>query len=89
MPRGDPERSAEKVMEILVALAEIQVFVTGFEHLDAREAYSLLWNQTLWEGCYLEKGTPGAITVIDASHMMSKPDIEQFLKDLERAARLN
>jgi hypothetical protein len=81
--------SADKVVEILEALAEIQVFVTGFEHMTPQEAYARFWNETLWEGCYAEKQTPGAITVMDASHQLSRTEVIDFMKDLQRACRIH
>ncbi len=85
----DETQSAEKIDEILRALARVQVFVIGFEHLSNKQAYSQFWNETLWEGCYVEKKTPGAMTVIDASHSLTRPDFERFVGDLMRAQRVN
>jgi hypothetical protein len=45
--------SAREVMEIFRALEKLQVFLIGFEEMNARELYSKLWRQTLWEGCYV------------------------------------
>jgi hypothetical protein len=75
-------QSARKVIEILNALAKIQVFVTGFEDWSPKQTYSKFWHETLWEGCYVEKKTPGAVTVMDASHEMTRGDLERFLGDL-------
>jgi hypothetical protein len=59
--------------------------LVGFENMAPTEFYSTLWNQTLWEGCYLEKRVPGALTIIDVSHAMSKADWQQLMNDLNRA----
>jgi|WetSurMetagenome_2_1015567.scaffolds.fasta_scaffold512939_1 hypothetical protein len=75
-------RSARKVMEIFRALEELRIFLIGFEEMNARELYSKLWHQTLWEGCYVKKRHPGAITLIDVSHKMRQSDIQQYLDDL-------
>jgi hypothetical protein len=69
-------QSAEKVGEILMALIHIQVFVVGLDQMTPGEAYSKLWHETLWEGCYVEKRTPGAITLVDASHKLSRSDVK-------------
>jgi len=52
--------------------------------MSACELYSTLWNQTLWEGCYVRKRHPGAITLIDVSHKMLRSDMLQFLEDLRK-----
>jgi hypothetical protein len=82
-------RSARKVMEIFRALEELQIFLIGFEEMNARELYSVLWNQTLWEGCYVKKRHPGAITLIDVSHKMMQSDIQQYLDNLMKTARIH
>jgi hypothetical protein len=73
---------AKKVLEILKALARVQVVIIGFEHWSPKQAYAKFWEETLWEGCYVEKKTPGGITVIDASHSMSRSDFERSIKEL-------
>ena len=75
---------AEKVVEILDALARVQVFVVGFEQWSPKQAYTKFWEETLWEGCYVEKKTPGGITMIDASHSLTRPDFERLVGDLMR-----
>jgi hypothetical protein len=82
-------KSARKVMEIFRALEELRIFLIGFEEMNARELYSKLWHQTLWEGCYVKKRYPGAITLIDVSHKMMQSDIQQYLDDLMKANRIH
>jgi hypothetical protein len=81
----DEQQSSRKVMEILKALAELRVFLIGFEEMTARELYSTLWNQTLWEGCYVKKRNPDAMTLIDVSHKMMRSDMLQFLESMTKA----
>ena len=80
----DEYQSACKVMEVLRALEELRIFLIGFDSMSACELYSTLWNQTLWEGCYVRKRHPGAITLIDVSHKMLRSDMLQFLEDLRK-----
>ncbi len=80
---------AEKVVEILKALACVQVFVVGFEHWSPKQAYTKFWEETLWEGCYVQKKTPGGITVIDASHSLTRSDFERLVGDMMRAQFVN
>jgi hypothetical protein len=86
--RLDEYRSACKVMEVLQALEDLRIFLVGFEGMNAREFYSTLWNQTLWEGCYVRKRHPGAITLIDVSHKMLRSELEQFLGDIQKPNRI-
>jgi len=51
---------------VLHALARLRIFLVGSTN-DRRESYSTIWNQTLWEGCYIEKRNPEACTLIDVS----------------------
>ena len=81
----DEDQSADKVMEVTHALARLGIFLVGWEGLTAREFYSTLWNQTLWEGCYVEKRNPGALTLIDISHKMSASDLQQFVEELQKS----
>jgi hypothetical protein len=74
--------SSRKAMEIFRALDKLGVFLIGFEGMTARELYSILWNQTLWEGCYVKRLNPGSITLIDVSHKMKQSEIHQFLDDM-------
>jgi hypothetical protein len=82
-------RSARKVMEIFRALEELRIFLIGFEEMSGRELYSKLWHQTLWEGCYVKKRYPGAITLIDVSHKMMQSDIQQYLDNLMKTDRIH
>jgi hypothetical protein len=85
----DERQSVEKVAEVLHALAALGIFLVGFDHLDTREFYSTLWNETLWEGCYVEKRNPGAMTIIDVSHRMSRSEIMQTLEDMQKTASVH
>jgi len=81
----DEFQSAGKVSEVLHALARLRVFLIGFEHMTAREFYSTLWNQTLWEGRYVEKRNLGALTIVDVSHSLSRSDWMGFLTELKKS----
>jgi hypothetical protein len=72
-------QSARKAMEVMRALARLRVYLVGFECMTPREFYFTLYNQTLWEGCYVEKQTPGLVTIIDVSHSLSRQDWLRFL----------
>lgn len=85
----DDRQSAEKANEVLHALAGIGVFLIGFEHMTPREFYSRIWHQTLWEGCYVEKRLPGAVTLIDVSHSMSRSDWRHFTEELRRTGTVH
>jgi hypothetical protein len=80
----DDRQSAEKANEVLGALAKLGVFLIGFERMTPREFYEKLWHETLWEGCYVEKRLPGALTFIDVSHSMSRADWRHFHKELKK-----
>ncbi len=85
----DEQQSAAKAMEVLRALAGLRVFLIGFDDMTPREFYSTLWKQTLWEGCYVEKRTPGAVTIIDVSHRLSQSEILGFLQDVQKASSVH
>ncbi len=92
LPRPDKlneMQSAKKVMEVLKALADLQIFLIGFDEMSAREVYSTLYSQTLWEGCYVKKRHPGALTIIDVSHRLSRTEVQQYLDDLMKAGRVH
>jgi hypothetical protein len=82
----DEQQSAEKAREVLHALADLRVFLIGFEDMTPVEFYSTLWKQTLREGCYVKKRTPGAVTIIDVSHSLSHSEFLEFLEDLRRSS---
>ncbi|MFH1574990.1 MAG: hypothetical protein ABIG68_13480 [Acidobacteriota bacterium] len=82
----DEQQSAEKAREVLYALVGLRIFLVGFEGMTAREFCSTLWNQTLWEGCYVEKRNPGALTIIDISHSLSRQDWQRLLEELTESA---
>lgn len=76
----DERQSAEKVMEVMQALAGLRIFLIGIERMSPREAYSTLWNETLWEGCYARKRNPYACTLIDVTHTLSHEEMLQILE---------
>ena len=82
-------QSAKKVMEILHALAGLQIFLVGFDSMSGREIYSTLWHQTLWEGCYVKKRNPGAMTLIDVSHKMSRSEIMGYIGAMQQPDSVN
>jgi hypothetical protein len=85
----DEIHSARKVKEVLEALEDLRIFLVGFEGMTACEFYSTLYNQTLWEGCYVRKHNPGAVTVIDVSHKMPRSKIIQFLDNLSKRSSIH
>ena len=78
----DELQSEGKVMEILSSLAEMRIFLIGFDGMSGRKLYRTLWSRTLWEGCYVKKRNPGAITLIDVSRRMQPWEVQQFLDEL-------
>lgn len=61
------KQSRKKVFEILQALLGLQVMLAGFEHLSGRQLYRTLFEDTLWDGCYVKKKRPELVTIIDMS----------------------
>ncbi len=82
----DERQCLEKVAQVLTALAELGVFVIGLGEASPRKVYSTLWHETLWEGCYVEKRNPGAITLIDIFHSMSQAEMMELLEDLQKSS---
>lgn len=80
----DESKSAEKIDEIMFALLELHILLIGFEGMSARKFYRTLWNETLWEGCYVPKKYPGSVTIIDVSHSIPKSEILQQLDEMMR-----
>lgn len=76
--RLNERQSARKAMEVMRALARLRVCLVGFESMTPNEFYFTLYNQTLWEGCYVEKRSPGTVTLIDVSHGLSRQDWQRF-----------
>jgi hypothetical protein len=87
--RLDEEQSTSKVEQVLHALLELQIILIGYEHMSARQFYWTLWNQTLWEGCYVRKRTPGALTIIDVSHSIPKSEIMAILEEAVKASSVH
>jgi hypothetical protein len=81
--------SGRKAMEIFRALEKLRIFLIGFGDMTARELYSMLWHETLWEGCYVKKRLPGAITLIDVSHKLKRSDMQRYLEDLMKGGRVH
>jgi hypothetical protein len=77
--------SAKKVVEVLKALEELRVILVGCSNMSARQFYRTLWNQTLWEGCYVKKKHPGALTLIDVSHAMPRSEMLALLEEAAKA----
>ena len=75
-------QSATKVEEVMNALLELQIILVGFEKMSARQLYATLWQQTLWEGCYIEKRLAGAVTILDVSHSIPQAEMLQCLDDV-------
>jgi len=80
----DEQQSADKICQVMAALQDLQIFLIGFEDMSPREFYRTLWSQTLWEGCYVKKRHPEALTIMDVSHSIPR---SQILKVLEEAAK--
>ncbi len=85
----DEEQSAQKAEEVVHALEKLHIVLIGSEGMSARLFYSTLWNQTLWEGCYVKKRHPGALTIIDVSHSIPRSEILAFLEDLAKASSIH
>jgi hypothetical protein len=81
--------SIRKVNEIFRALGKIGVYLFGFEEMTPCELYSKLWHETLWEGCYVKKRTPGAVTLIDVSHAMTRSELNECMERLMQPARIH
>jgi len=80
----DERQCLERIQRILTALALLRIFVVGFEDMNPRELYAKLWNETLWEGCYVEKRNPDAFTLIDVSHRMSRSELLGLMEELRK-----
>jgi hypothetical protein len=85
----DEEQSATKIKQVLRALSELQIILVGYEQMSARKFYRTLWTQTLWEGCYVQKRTPGAVTIMDVSHSMPKSEVMAILEDLAKSTSVH
>lgn len=85
----DEMQSRRKAMEVLQALAELRIFIVGFDGMNGRELYRTLWHKTLWEGCYVKKRHPGAVTLIDVSHRMKRSEMQQYLDRLVRQSTVH
>ena len=85
----DERQSAAKVEQVVNALLELQIILIGFEHMSARQFYWTLWNQTLWEGCYVKKQNPGALTIIDVSHSIPRSEILKIMEDAMKAGTIH
>jgi hypothetical protein len=81
--------SVRKVNEIFHALEKLRIFLIGYEEMNARELYSTLWHQTLWEGCYFKRRYPGSITLMDVSHKMMQSDIRRHLDRMMQSSSIH
>ncbi len=77
----DDAQCEEKTGQVMRALEELRIVLIGFQGMSAREFYSTLWNQTLWEGCYVKKRNRGAMTIIDVSHSIPRSEMLQWLEE--------
>jgi hypothetical protein len=78
------KKSAKKVTQILKALLKLGIILVGFDDLSPREFYAKLYHETLWEGCYVEKRQPGALTIMDVSHSMTRSEMEALMMSLQQ-----
>ncbi len=85
----DEEQSAKKDRQVISALEELQIYLVGFEHMSACEFYRTLWNETLWEGCYVKKRIPGALTLIDVSHSMPRSEVMNIREEAMKASSVH
>jgi hypothetical protein len=85
----DEERSGQKCVEVIKALEKLQIILIGYENMSARQFYSTLWNQTLWEGCYVKKRNPGAFTMIDVSHSIPRSGFLGLMGKLVKACTVH
>lgn len=85
----DEQESAKKILEVMHALTDQHVILVGYEQMAPREFYSTLWNETLWEGCYIERREPNGLTFIDVSHSMSKADWRRFMEEQHKSDTTN
>jgi hypothetical protein len=85
----DELQSAQKSKEVLEALVDLRIFLVGFEGMTACKFYSTLYSETLWEGCYIRKLNPGAVTLIDVSHKMPRSKIMQYLDNLLKKSSIH
>ena len=69
----DEKQSRRKAREVLNALADLRIFLAGMDGMSGCRLYRTLWEQTLWEGCYVKKRNPDAVTVIDVSRKRQIP----------------
>ncbi|MDM7998149.1 MAG: hypothetical protein QUT30_20970 [Acidobacteriota bacterium] len=72
-------QSRRKALEVLKELTKIGVFCIGFDGMSGRELYRTLYHQTLWEGCYIKRRHPEAITLVDVSRKLPRSEMERFL----------
>ncbi len=85
----DERQSLKKVIEVLYALEDLQIFLIGFQEMTPRDFYSTLYNRTLWEGCYTKKRNPNAITLIDVSHKMPRSELLHYFENRVKRHSLN
>ncbi|RPI28528.1 MAG: hypothetical protein EHM61_04730 [Acidobacteria bacterium] len=84
----DEDESLDKLREVVLALIDQGVFLIGFEHLSPRDFYSTLWNETLWEGCWVKRRNRKAITFMDVSHQLPRSEVMRYMADFQRLSRV-
>ena len=82
-------QSSDKAEEVMNALLELQIILVGFEKMSARQLYATIWQQTLWEGCYIEKRFAGAVTILDVSHSIPQTEMLQSLDDVMKICSIH
>jgi hypothetical protein len=85
----DEKQSAKKAAEVIRALSKLQILLIGYEEMSPGQFYSTLWHQTLWEGCYVKKRNPGAITIIDVSHSMPRSEIIAIMDEMMKTGTVH
>ena len=90
----DPEKldelqSAQKSEQVLRALMDLQIILIGFEDMSARQFYRTLYSETLWEGCYVKKRNPGALTIMDVSHSIPQSEVLEILEKAMKAGTVH
>lgn len=83
------KQSRRKSIEVLNALADLRIFLTGIEGMSGGKLYRTLWEQTLWEGCYVRKRNPAAITMIDVSRSAMRSKTGQLLDGIFNKAAIH
>lgn len=78
----DRTQCTAKIEQILNALAALHIMLVGYERMSPEEFYRTLWHETLWEGCYVKKRNPLALTIMDVSHSLQQSDVMRILEEM-------